>query len=394
MNTQEIYKEALALYERADEAAGQLPPVSKGSAEQWKIASGVLRPMRLEDEPVGEFLLGDNLALMKALAAAPDIPPAQLVYMDPPYFTNRERKNGKRLADAVANEKWRTDATADGKRLADAAANEKQLADASADEKRLADAAAGEEVRTAQITAAGSGGAQTARATSFSDRWPGQGGAQNFEAAITEYLTQLTARLIAARALLADDGCLWVHLDRHAVHYVKIMADAVFGGPEHLVNEVVWTYKSGGASARRFSNKHDTLLFYAKDKKRYKFFPQEEKSYNRGLKPYRFKGVKEWRDEMGWYTMVHMKDVWEIPMVGRTAAERTGYATQKPEALLERIVRACTEEGDLCLDPYAGSGTLGAVCARLARPYILIDENPLAAEVAERRLKTQNRIRL
>ena len=319
MNTQEIYEAALALYDS--------PPGTKAHAlDDFPSLAQTSAPRRLPGEPLGKFIVGDNLALMKAIGQAPGIPPVQLVYTDPPYFTNRERRGGKKLAEAA----------------------------------------------------------------SFSDRWRGAGGARTFEEAMTEYLTQLTARLIAARALLADDGCLWLHLDRHAVHYARVMADVVFGGPEHLINEVVWTYKSGGASARRFSNKHDTLLFYAKDKKRYKFFPQEEKSYNRGLKPYRFKGVKEWRDEMGWYTMVHMKDVWEIPMVGRTAAERTGYATQKPEALLERIVRACTEEGGLCLDPYAGSGTLGAVCARLSRPYILIDENPLAAEVAERRLRRQS----
>jgi len=201
-----------------------------------------------------------------------------------------------------------------------------------------------------------------------------------------EYLTMLTARIIATRELLADHGSLWIHLDRRAVHYAKVMADVCFGGQGCLINEVVWSYKSGGSSTKRFSNKHDTLLFYAKNKNKYKFFPQEEKSYNRGLKPYRFKGIKEYRDELGWYTTVNMKDVWEIPMVGRTAAERKGYATQKPEALLERIILACTEEGDVCLDPFGGSGTMAAVCARKRRRWVSIDMNPAAVEIAAERL--------
>jgi DNA modification methylase len=165
------------------------------------------------------------------------------------------------------------------------------------------------------------------------------------------------------------------------------MADIIFGGDDHLINEVIWFYKSGGSSTKRFANKHDTLLFYAKNKKKYKFFPQEEKSYNRGLKPYRFKGVKEYRDDHGWYTIVNMKDVWEIPMVGRTASERTGYATQKPEALLERIILSCTEKGDVCMDPFGGSGTLAAVSRRLGRHWINIDNNIEAIETVAKRLE-------
>ncbi|MDR1796172.1 MAG: site-specific DNA-methyltransferase [Clostridiales Family XIII bacterium] len=212
----------------------------------------------------------------------------------------------------------------------------------------------------------------------YSDKWE----------SLEHYLVMLTARILAARELLSGDGSLWLHLDRRAVHYARVMADACFGGPDHLVNEVVWLYKSGGASKRRFANKHDTLLFYAKDKRAYKFFPQEEKSYNRGLKPYRFQGVEEWQDEAGWYTLVNMKDVWEIPMVGRTARERTGYASQKPLALLERIVLSCTEAGDRCLDPFAGSGTLAAACQKHGRRWVCMDKNELAIEIAAGRIRS------
>jgi len=220
----------------------------------------------------------------------------------------------------------------------------------------------------------------------FEDTWLREGIQSGSEEAIVAYLEMLVPRIIAAHELLADDGSLWIHLDRRAVHYVKVMADVIFGSTDNLINEVVWAYKSGGSSTRRFSNKHDTLLFFAKNKAKYKFFPQEEKSYNRALKPYRFKGVKEYRDDYGWHTIVNMKDVWEIPMVGRTSSERTGYATQKPEALLERIILSCTEEGDACMDPFGGSGTLAAVCARHGREWIYIDENPMAADVAAARL--------
>jgi hypothetical protein len=104
------------------------------------------------------------------------------------------------------------------------------------------------------------------------------------------------------------------------------------------------------------------------------------------MRPYRFKGVREYRDELGWYTLVGMKDVWEIPMVGRTSKERTGYASQKPVALLERIVSACTDEGDLCIDLFGGSGTLAAAARRTGRRWITADNSPLAAAIAEKRL--------
>jgi DNA modification methylase len=213
------------------------------------------------------------------------------------------------------------------------------------------------------------------RRDAYSDAWGGD---------METYLRMLVPRLFGFRDLLARTGCLWVHLDWHAVHYVKILLDAIFGG-ENLVNEVIWNYKSGGVSRRRFARKHDTLLFYAKTKDYY-FKPQQEKSYNRDLKPYRFKGVKEYRDETGWYTLVNMKDVWQLDMVGRTSAERTGYATQKPESLLARIIESCTRDGDLCADFFGGSGTLAAAAERMGRRWLLCDSGHLAAINAQKRM--------
>ncbi|MEG2199627.1 MAG: site-specific DNA-methyltransferase, partial [Anaerovorax sp.] len=200
--------------------------------------------------------------------------------------------------------------------------------------------------------------AQVITQNAYRDTWDG---------GLEGYLSMLTPRLYLMKALLKDTGTLWVHLDWHASHYVKILLDEIFG-EEQFINEVIWNYKSGGASKKRFGRKHDTLLFYGKSK-HYYFKPQQEKSYNRGMKPYRFKGVEEFQDRLGWYTMVNMKDVWQIDMVGRTSAERTGYATQKPESLIERILTSCTKEGDVCADFFAGSGTMAAVAQKMNRNW-------------------------
>ncbi|MCL1983586.1 MAG: site-specific DNA-methyltransferase [Clostridiales bacterium] len=205
-----------------------------------------------------------------------------------------------------------------------------------------------------------------------------------WENGMEDYLKMLCTRFFMIRDLLADDGCLWIHLDWHAAHYAKVMLDEIFG-ERNFVNEVIWNYKSGGTSKRHFARKHDTLLFYSKTGK-YFYKPQAEKSYNRGFKPYRFKGVKEYKDELGWYTMVNMKDVWQVDMVGRTSAERTGYATQKPEALLERIIEGCSREGDICADFFGGSGTLANVASRMNRKWISCDLGSLAFAGAGKRL--------
>lgn len=202
-----------------------------------------------------------------------------------------------------------------------------------------------------------------------------------------EYLRMLCVRFFFIRDLLSEEGCLWVHLDWHVVHYVKILLDEVFG-EKNFVNEIVWHYKSGGTGKRNFSRKHDTLLFYGKSRKYY-FHPLQEKSYNRGFKPYRFKGVKEYKDDLGWYTMVNMKDVWQIDMVGRTSSERTGYATQKPELLLRRVIESCSREGDLCADFFGGSGTFAAAAEDLGRRWISCDIGGIATACSLKRMSVR-----
>lgn len=191
---------------------------------------------------------------------------------------------------------------------------------------------------------------------------------------LEEYLEELCLRLMMIRELLADTGLIWLHLDRRVTHYAKILMDMIYGS-ENFINEIIWTYKSGGAGKGCFAKKHDNILAYAKGRK-YKFNTLKEKSYNRGMKPYRFKGVEEFEDENGWYTMVNMKDVWNIDMVGRTSSERQGYATQKPEKLMERIINSCSDKGDICADFYSGSGAFPAVCDRSGRKWISCDSNP------------------
>ena len=210
---------------------------------------------------------------------------------------------------------------------------------------------------------------------SYGDTWDGS---------LENFLSMLTVRLIYMKRLLKERGVIAVHMDRHAVHYVKILMDEIFGNGR-FVNELIWTYKSGGASKKSFAHKHDVILVYSKGDG-YTFNPQLEKSYNRGFKPYHFKGVEEFRDNVGWYTMVNRRDVLSVDMVGRTSAERTGYATQKPEALVKILVEAFTNPGDLCADFFGGSGTLAASACALGRRFISCDRGAQAVENSLKRL--------
>ena len=205
-----------------------------------------------------------------------------------------------------------------------------------------------------------------------------------FDRDLAYYIGNMTVRLLLMRDLLADDGLMWVHLDWHSSHYIKMVLDELMG-EKNFVNEIIWCYKSGGSGKRHFARKHDTLLVYSKTDAYYIDVPKE-KSYNRDRKPYRFRGVSEYMDENGWYTLVNMKDVWNIDMVGRTSAERNGYATQKPLELMKRIIEASTEEGDLAGDFFCGSGSLPEAASLTGRSWAGCDSEELAAAMARRRL--------
>lgn len=198
------------------------------------------------------------------------------------------------------------------------------------------------------------------------------------------YMEMLALRLWLMKDLLSYQGTIYVHLDYRTVHYVKILLDQIFG-QERFLNEIIWSYKSGGTSKRYFSRKHDTILVYSKTED-YIFNPQKEKSYNRGYKPYYFKGVKEYEDEKGWYTLVNIRDVWDINIIGRTSSERVGYGTQKPEELLERIILSSSNEGSLVGDFFGGSGTTALVAAKNKRKWILSDMGDSSILTIKKRL--------
>ncbi len=206
------------------------------------------------------------------------------------------------------------------------------------------------------------------------------------------YLQFMYERLILMRELLSDKGSIYLHCDWHKNHHLRFLLDEVFG-EENFVNEIVWDYRSGGVSNRYFARKHDTILLYSKTQDHI-FNQSKEKSYNRKYKRYNFADVDEFLDEQphfakdyGWYTYVNTRDVWVFNMVGRTSKERLDFPTQKPEALLERIIKASSDEGSIVLDCFCGSGTTAAVAEKLNRRWIMADLNKGAIQTTIKRLQ-------
>ena len=199
------------------------------------------------------------------------------------------------------------------------------------------------------------------------------------------YLVYMTTCISECHRVLKPTGSIYLHCDSTMSHYLKIVMDCIFG-EENFRNEIIWCYKSGGASPKRyFSRKHDAILWYTISDS-YTFHQQTEKSYNRGLKPYGFKGVDEFRDEIGWYTLVGTKDYWNIPMVGRTSSERTGYPTQKPLALLQRIIETSSNESDMVLDPFCGCATTCIAAEQLNRKWVGVDISAVTYDLVKSRL--------
>ncbi len=192
-----------------------------------------------------------------------------------------------------------------------------------------------------------------------------------------DYLAFLAPRLEQAHRLLREDGTLYFHIDYREAHYCKLLLDEVFGR-ECFLNEIVWAYDYGARARRRWPAKHDTILVYVRDRDRYHFDSEEV-----DREPYMAPGLvtpeKAARGKLP-------TDVWWHTIVPTAGTEKTGYPTQKPEGVVRRMVAASTRRGDWCLDFFAGSGTLGAVAAKLGRRYVLIDSNPEAVRVMRERL--------
>ncbi len=200
---------------------------------------------------------------------------------------------------------------------------------------------------------------------------------------IASYLKYMYKRLVLMRELLADDGSIYVHLDWHVGHYVKVMMDEIFGA-DNCLNEIIWFYETGGVSRERFARKHDTILFYAKSDRW--FFDGSRVMEKRSKEVLRriASGIKGATRSEG--ELRHPTDVWRIPAINQMAAERLTFETQKPEELLQKIILASSNAGDIIADFFCGSGTTGAVAEKLGRRWIIADLSKFAIQVTRKRL--------
>jgi adenine-specific DNA-methyltransferase len=231
------------------------------------------------------------------------------------------------------------------------------------------------------------------------------------------YLAMITPRLILMRELLADTGSIYVHLDWHVGHYVKVVMDEVFG-KDCFQNEIAWCYREAINSTKRWNRKHDTIFFYSRSAEDFTF------NANEVLQPHSASTVAKYRyeDEIGKYRLMgrgivgspiqsardvapewekthpelvyrhylrsgtYGVDYWVIDALNQVAKERLGYSTQKPEAILERIIKASSNKGELVLDLNGGSGTTAAVAEKLGRRWITTDLGKPACMIMRKRL--------
>lgn len=231
---------------------------------------------------------------------------------------------------------------------------------------------------------------ETKTELTFSDKWN----------SMEEYLLFMEERLTECKRTLKDTGSIFVHCDRNASHYLKVLLDKIFG-MKNFQSEIVWTYKRWSNSKKGLLNNHQVILFYSKTD-RFKFnriyteysettnidqILQERVRDKEGKAKYK-------TDENGNVVIgkskkgVPLSDVWEIPYLNPKAKERVGYPTQKPVILLEQIIKLVTDEGDIVVDPFAGSGTTLVAAKILNRKYLGMDISSDAVLIAEKRLET------
>lgn len=204
------------------------------------------------------------------------------------------------------------------------------------------------------------------------------------ESDMLAYLSMMAPRLVELKRVLKPTGSIYLHCDPTASHYLKILMDAVFGA-DNFINEIVWHYHTGGASKSHYSRKHDIIFFYSKTED-YNFYaerikiPRTKKALKRAQNP---KGARISADD----TTKLPEDVFEIQALNPMSNERLGYPTQKPEELLERIIKASSKEGDIVLDPFCGCGTTIIAAHKLNRRWIGIDITHLAIGLMKHRLQ-------
>ena len=228
--------------------------------------------------------------------------------------------------------------------------------------------------------------------------------------AMANYLSFMTRRLIECHRILKETGSLYLHCDQFAGHYIKIILDTIFGR-DNFRNDLSWCYRTGGVSKKYFAKKKDTIFFYSKTGN-YGFNAQLSKSYLKSQLRWSAKyeiqqdrhgsfqeikygstDVKIYKDAGGYYRMIYSRDYWtDIDVPGRSDVERTGYPTQKPLKLLERIIKASSNKGDWVLDPFCGCATTMVAANRLQRKWIGIDINPEAIKIGKERLSLDTHI--
>jgi site-specific DNA-methyltransferase (adenine-specific) len=277
-----------------------------------------------ESTPRGRVLLADNLTV---LATLPDAS-IDLIYVDPPFNTGRPR--------TLERLKTTRDPT-NGDRTG----------------------FQGQRYRTLRL------------------------GASRYADVFDDYLAFLEPRLCEFHRVLKQTGSLYVHLDYREVHYVKVLLDSIFGRACFL-NEIIWAYDYGGRPTRRWPPKHDTILVYVRDARRYFFDPEGAERV-----PYMAPGlVGPEKAQRG----KRLTDTWWSTIVPTSGKERTAYPTQKPLAILRRIVRTSSPPGGLVADFFAGSGTTGIAAYEADRPFLLVDDNPESLTVMRRRFAALNGI--
>ena len=201
-------------------------------------------------------------------------------------------------------------------------------------------------------------------------------GTQEYNDIFDDYLEFLTPRLVEAKRILASTGTFYFHIDYREVHYCKILLDQIFGR-ESFLNEIIWAYDYGGKAKNKWPAKHDNILVYVKNPKKYVFNVNEIDRI-----PYMAPNL------VGPEKAAKGKlptDTWWHTIVPTNGSEKTGYPTQKPLGILDRIIRASSNPGDTVLDFFAGSGTTGASCLKLNRQFILMDKSIQAMEVMAKR---------
>ncbi len=273
---------------------------------------------------MNKLLLGDNLEILKNLESES----VDLIYLDPPFFSNRNY-------EVIWGDKG--------------------------------------EVR------------------SFQDRWSG---------GVEHYIGWLKERVEEMHRILKPTGSIFLHCDWHADAYIRVLIlDKIFG-EQNFRNEIIWCYNKWAVSGKSFSKNHDNIFFYTKSSD-YKYNQQFQERAASTLKRFGNNEIISGVDEKGNRLPsqisekeskgVKMYDWWQIPIVAPSGKERIGYPTQKPEALLERIIECASNEGDIVLDPFVGGGTTVAVAERLRRGWIGIDQSVTAIKVTEMRLKKPQR---